>query len=53
MANRWTIGKSMVNTIHRVPTSEHDPKHKADASKTGNRHERRKAAALARRKAVA
>ena len=64
------------NTIQRVPTSAHDPKHKADPNaehwgalaeaihrgegpdqeinrEPSNRHERRRAAAIARQRKVA
>ena len=49
------VAKNRKNTLTRVPTSAHDPEHKAEVSleakpapEPRNRHERRKAAALAR-----
>lgn len=62
MATIRKQGRAIKRLVPRVPTSAHDPEHKADMAwsppepekvnrKHGNRHDRRKAAALARQMA--
>lgn len=58
MASPWKGKRMAKNTLQRVPNSSHDPNYKAEAvevekanRKHGNRHDRRKAAALARQMA--
>ena len=62
MATIRKQGRAIKRLVPGVPTSAHDPTHKAEAASLDaeqvqtskrNRHERRKAAALARQRKVA